>query len=408
MMTRDNYGEGSLYQRTSDWRWFAAIEAGFNRDGSRRRITVSSKGCEGGCKPRCPHRAEIKRRLKLKERQIDRGQTGTSTRTTVKTWSEKWITETVKHVTPNAHTTDLAGVGWIVETIGARTLTQLTPADIRAVRDAITNAGRSTSTALRYHGTLTRMLEAARDEGFDIPANVFTVKPPSAAVHDRTSMTTPEAIAMLEAASQLPHGSRWLAAFLQATRQGETLGLRWALTTDEQLRLAWQKQELPYLVKRDPSAGFRIPDGYESIRLVGRENLVRPKSTAGWRVIPTLPRMTAALDHWRAIAPESPHDLVWSQTDGRPIDEKADREEWYALQDATGVRHPAGRYYYVHEARHTTATLLLSLGVPEDVRIKILGHASIRSSRAYEHPDPNDLRQIRSALVKVGKALELG
>ncbi|MFF2454097.1 tyrosine-type recombinase/integrase [Isoptericola sp. NPDC058082] len=44
-----------------------------------------------------------------------------------------------------------------------------------------------------------------------------------------------------------------------------------------------------------------------------------------------------------------------------------------------------GRYYVPHEARHTTATILLEAGVSEHVVIAIMGHASIITSRGYQH-----------------------
>lgn len=41
----------------------------------------------------------------------------------------------------------------------------------------------------------------------------------------------------------------------------------------------------------------------------------------------------------------------------------------------------------LHSARHTTATLLRALGVPEDVRMQILGHSSATTTAGYTHLD---------------------
>jgi len=391
---RRQYGAGSVYRRASDGLWIGTVEAGFTKTGARRRLTVSAKT-----------EAEAKNRLKLKMRALARGDEAASSRVTVKAWSDTWLTMTEKTSTPNAHTTDRSAVGaWIVPTIGHRRLDQLTPADIRAVRTAITDTGKSTSTALRYHGTLMRMLKAAHAEGYPVPVRVLAVTGPTAAVSDRTDITIDEALAMLELAAELPHGSRWLAAFLYAPRQGECNGLTWPFVTDRQLTIAWQLQPLPYNVKRDRTSGFRIPDGYEAQQLEGRMHLVRPKSKAGWRVVPTLPILGEALEHWRTVAPESPYPLVWPAADGRWRDENDDRAEWYAMQESAGISHPTGRPYYVHEIRHTTATLLLALGVDEATRIAIMGHSSIASTRAYEH---RDLTLIRAGLEKVAGLLQL-
>lgn len=389
---RRQYGTGSIYRRTSDGRWFGAYDVGFKRDGSRDRRTVSAKT-----------EAEAKRKLAKKLRELDRGQDTTS-RTTVKAWAERWLAETQKSVTPNAHTTDRAAVGWIVETIGARLLDQVSPADVRSVGDAVVRAGNSTSTALRYHGSLMRMLKAAQVEGYAVPPGALLVKGRTKAVSDRTAITVDEALAILEQAAALPHGSRWLGAFLQGARQAECLGLTWPNVEGGVMRLAWQLQPLPYNVPRDRSSGFRIPDGYESVQLEGRLHLVRPKSKAGWRVIPLVPLMATALDHWQP-ASTSPHGLVWPDADGGPRDENADRAEFHELQRLAGVAHPSGRPYTVHEARHATATMLLSLGADEATRTAIMGHSSIASTRAYEH---RDLTLIRGALEKVAGRLVLG
>lgn len=391
-MTRDRkrreYGTGSIYQRASDGRWFGVVGEGFTREGKRKRFTVSAK-------------TEAAVRAKMKQRAAELG-TRTASTTTVKGWAEKWLAETERHVTPNAHETDRGAVGWVVEAIGGRKLDQLTPADIRAVSDAITDAGKSTSTARRYHGTLMRMLKAAQVEGHAVPANVLLVKARAAAVSDRTSMTIPEALAILERASALPHGSRWLAAFLQGARQAECLGLTWPAISEDALRIEWQLQAIPYRVARDPRSGFRVPDGYEMRQVKGQLHLVRPKSRAGWRVLPLVPFMADALDQWRRIAPESPHGLTWPLADGSPRDGNDDRAEFRALQASAGVAHPSGRPYDVHECRHTAATMLLALGVDEATRISIMGHSSIASTRTYEH---RDLTLIRSALDKVAGAL---
>lgn len=375
-------------------RWHGAYEAGYTREGKRDRRTVSSKT-----------EAETKRKLRDKLREIDRGGAAVSDRTTVKAWSEKWLDATSKTVTPNGHTTDRSGMKWIVETIGHKRLDHLLPSDVTALADAIVSQGGSSSTALRYHGVLIRLLKAAQQEGHRIPASVMLVKGPPAEENDRQAMKIEEAIALLHEAGKLPHGSRWLCAFLQGERQAEALGLTWPNTVDDRLKFEWQLQPLPYNELRDRSSGFRVPHGYTSVQIEGRMHLVRPKTRSGIRVAPMVPLMQAALDQWKVTCPATEQELVWPTEDGRPRDENDDRAEWYAMQERAGVAHPSGRPYYVHEARHTTATLLLSLGVPEIVRVQIMGHSSHASTVKYEHVD---LSQTRSALEQVAKRLEIG
>lgn len=411
---RRQYETGSVYQACSvaagcpervdgirpkhrcKGRWMGTFEAGFTKAGKRRRKTVTGKT-----------EAEVKDRLKLAMREV--GADGSDTkRMTVKAWSEKWLVEAEKANRPNTHTADIAGTRWIVEAIGHRQLDSLTPDHILEVHAAIDAAGRSSSTTARYHGTLMRMLKHAALRGHRINPSAFLVATPEPDVTDRDAIPTLEALAILKVATTLPHASRWVAALLQGMRQGECLGLTWDEVTEDKFTLAWQLQPLPYRVTRDRTSGFRVPRGYEARQLEGQMHLVRPKSAAGWRQVPMLPVMWQALQAWREASPENAHGLVWPALDGSPADEHQDRQEWFGIQGAAEVGHKAGRYYTVHEGRHTTGTLLRLLGVPDDIRFAIMGWSSVASSKTYEHIDAQRMKEMREALQGVAGVLELG
>ncbi len=378
MEKRRQYGTGSVHQRKSDDRWIGTIETGWTTRGTRRRVSVSA-ATEAACRLK----------LKDKQRQIAREgapTAGVSARTTVKAWSATWLTQQEAHARPKYLATDRSTIRqWITPTIGHRPLVALTPADVRAVTSAVRKAGRSSTTAAYAQGVLARMLRAAMVEGHDVPPRVLLVPPPGKATSDRTAIPLDDALALLAAAAELPHGSRWAAAFLQGLRQGEALGLTWGqvdLAAGSQ-DVSWQLQALPYL---DRGAGtFRVPDGFEVVRLTGAWHLTRPKSAAGVRAQPLVPWMTGALTSWRALAPASPYGLVWPREDGRPRTPPDDRAEWHELQVRAGVAHPSGRPWLVHEARHTTATLLLELGIDPATVIAIMGHSKIATTRAYQH-----------------------
>lgn len=396
-MTRRRYGDGSVYQRSSDGRWFGAVDAGYTRSGKRRRRTVSAAT-----------QPEVRRKLRDLIRRLEtEGETGVDLKATVKTYAEAWLTRAEARSRPSTFaTTRVAIEAWVIPTIGHRRLAQVEPADVRAVAEAVTAAGLKTSTARRYNAALTALLKDAILDGYPIPQRVLLTERPSLGVSDRRAMTTSEALLVLAEAATLPHGSRWALALLQGMRQGEALGLTWDAVdlTEQALRVEWQLQPLRY---RDPERkrlGFRIPPNYEARHVDGAFHLVRPKTRQGYRIIPLVPWAANALEAWRDVAPTNKHGLVWPTPTGRPRSARTDAAEWHALQASAGVMHPSGRPYHVHEARHSTATLLMELGVPESVRVAIMGHSSITTTHGYEHVDTSTARV---ALEQVAARLQL-
>lgn len=396
---RRQHGTGGVTFDPTKQRWIGTVEAGVTAKGTRRRLKVSGRT-----------EAEAKAKLKEKQRQIAAEGLpveGASARVTVATWAKTWTERRQHEVRSSTMSNDVSQVRrWVVPTIGHVRLEQLTPAHMRAVTAAILSAGRAQSSALRAQVVLKKMLRDAIVEGYRVPQRILQMPNPEKNVTDRDAVPLIDAHAIIRAAGDLgPEGSRWVAAFLQGMRQGECLGLTWDCVDFERktIDVAWQLDALPYRIPRDRASGFRIKPGTPHRHLTGRWHLVPPKSKSGTRVIPMVPWMEAALLAWREIAPLSPHRLVWPAANGSPRDDKDDSVAWYALQDvaqvarvdeaphASGLRLDerggplVGRRYALHEARHSTATLLMEAGVSNTVITAIMGHSSIVSSQAYLH-----------------------
>lgn len=392
--------EGNRPHHKCQGRWFGSREVGFTANGSRKRITVSGK-----------NKSQVQRRLRDKGNELDREGRGNIKRTvTVAKWATAWLEMIRPNIRPNAYNADRAATRVITEAIGNVKLADLTPADVRTVAKVARRKGLAGSTALRYHGALMRMLKAASLDGYAIPPNVLLAENPKKNANDRQAVTAAEAVKVLTHIATRPDGSRWALAFLQGLRQAEALGLTWEQVNLDAgtLTISWQLQSLKYVDRSDPGKGFVIPDGYEVRHMTGATHLVRPKSTAGWRVIPLVPWAVNALRAWREVSPPSTSGLVWPGATRKghtwPRNAAADRAEWHAIQKAAGIAHPDGRPYHVHEIRHGTATLLMELGVPESVRIAIMGHSTIAVTRGYEYVD---VSQARAALEQAAARLQL-
>ena len=82
--------------------------------------------------------------------------------------------------------------------------------------------------------------------------------------------------------------------------------------------------------------------------------------------------------HARQLWQES--DRVFTSPTGSPLNPNSDYHRWKALLKAAGVRD--GR---LHDARHTAATVLLVLGVPERSVMGIMGWSSTAMAARYQH-----------------------
>jgi integrase len=113
------------------------------------------------------------------------------------------------------------------------------------------------------------------------------------------------------------------------------------------------------------------------------------KSTAGRRIIGLPAQLIARLrvhrdeqmkerelagDLWREAG------WVFATPAGDPLNPNTDYHQWKDLLKAAGLRD--GR---LHDARHTAATVLLILGVPERKVMGIMGWSSTGMTRRYQH-----------------------
>lgn len=407
---RRPHGTGSVYFDAKREKWVGTFDAGYTANGTRRRPKVIAAT-----------ERECKAKLRAKMREIDNSVGAIPATTTVKSFADQWIERRETEVRGTSWQADRSLIrNWIVPTIGKKRLAELTPAHVRAVHKAMRDAGRADSSITRAHAALMAMLKGARLDGAKIPQNIFDVKTPPSGSSDRDAIPLPDAVSLLQAAAQLPDRARWAAALLQGIRQAEALGLTWDRIDSDRgvIVIDRQLKPVPYVHGCDKTCGRRFAGDCPQRQLMKRAGekvkqldgalcLVEVKTRSGRREIPILPDMARALTEWREVAPKSPHNLVWPRVDGRPALAKDDDLAWYRLQDAAQVAHTEGaegRRFSIHEARHTTATLLDAAGVPASIIIAIMGHAKITTTHGYQHAD---IERLRDAMTKVGALLQI-
>lgn len=331
---------------------------------------------------------------------------------TVKGWSQVWLPRHEKAVRGTTYMTDRGNLSnWIVPKIGKVRLDQLTAAHMRIVGDAPLAKGRSASTANSVQRTLTKMLNSAKADGYNVPDRIFAQKKRSLGQSTRTRMSKEEVRAVLtQAYAMYPDAVRVVIAVLYGARQAEVLGLTWDRVTyytdvgpddpvQGELSLAWQIKALRY---QDRAAGiFHIKDEDEVRHVVGSWHFTRPKTSAGTRTLPLIAPVVAELKKWQAVCPRgtrNPWNLVFPRIRGAeerlgyPRNTKIDTEEWEAAQKAAGVykRPPTsekdpGEFYLIHEARHSMISMLADEGVSRHVIAALVGQTQLVQD--YIHAD---------------------
>ncbi|WP_238598767.1 tyrosine-type recombinase/integrase [Saccharothrix sp. ALI-22-I] len=71
---------------------------------------------------------------------------------------------------------------------------------------------------------------------------------------------------------------------------------------------------------------------------------------------------------------------MFTQPNGKPLDPRADHDEWKRLLTDAGVRDAR-----LHDARHTAATVLLLLGVRERAVMDFMGWSNTKVAERYMH-----------------------
>jgi integrase/recombinase XerD len=189
----------------------------------------------------------------------------------------------------------------------------------------------------------------------------------------------PEAEALLRAATCWRDRFLLVLLWFSGLRVGEVLGLR--------------RSDL-HLVPNSAALGCPVPGPH--VHVVGRDNPNRARAKSGDRTVPVRAEVLSCYDRYlteRAAVPAAEScDFVLvtlrHQPVGRPMSTDTVRK-WLA---ALSVRAGLDRAVTPHMFRHSTATELLARGAAIDVVKELLGHASIRSTEAYLHPDVDAMR----------------
>lgn len=186
--------------------------------------------------------------------------------------------------------------------------------------------------------------------------------------------------------------ARWVIALALGLRQGEVPGLTWEDVHFDAGVIRVRQSRLRPRYKHGCGDRCGREPGYCPQKVNIREETKGTKSKAGKRPIGVPEELLKLLqqhkeEQARERAPA--RDLwvekgyVFTSPTGEPLNPNTDYHRWKDLLKAAAVRD--GR---LHDARHTAATVLLILGVPDAVVDRIMGWEpgnSARMRRRYQH-----------------------
>jgi integrase len=375
-------GEGAIYQR-ADGLWCTSVELPPGLDGRRRKVIC-----------RKDRAAVVSEMRKIKAELEKHGNIATSS-TTVAKWMGQWLDDIAPlKIRPKT----LAGYrtvvnGYIVPLLGKKRLDKLTAQDVRELHAAMQSTPKdptlrgqsdlppgtvmlSSTYTLLAHNALSTALKVAHREG-RVTVNVCElVDRPEKRVTEQKALDVAEAVRLLKHLGKMldgedeqikQDGALWASYILTGARRGEILGLEVDRVGDV-LDLSWQLQRITDISK--------APASWEKRSLGGTLYLTRPKSKAGWRIIPLVEPLRSIL---LAQIEGQKSGLVFTRK-GKPWDPDAATKAWAAVLADAGL--PAD--VVLHGARHTTVELLYAAKVPEDIIQAIVGHSTRQMTRSYK------------------------
>ncbi len=374
-------GSGSIYKR-ADGYYVGVVELPPHPDGRRRRkqiVRKSKKAVENAQK-------EARRELDMK------GDIRTEA-PKVGAWLAEWIELRAANgkLRPRTASTYRGYLRRYIDPhVGRFRIDKLSPAHVERMTAAMIESGVSPTTAIQAQNILKGALKAAENKGH-VSRNVAKLaEAPEAAFYEAATLTLDQARAVLNwASAQGPlDAARWGLALLAGLRQGEALGLtRQCVDLDAlELRIAWQLQALD-----TPPA-----QSLASHHISGRMWLTEPKSERGVRIVPIVQPLALALEARLRQIDSDPWAFVISDSEGRPRDASKDAKMW-----ATALRAARVPRVRLHDARHTTGTLLRAAGVEPRIIQAILGHNTAAMTERYSHLGANEKALAMDQFVKL-------
>jgi integrase len=410
--TRNPNGEGSLYYSEYDGYWHARVTVGVLDNGK-------------------PDRRHIKRKDETEARDeyrklLDEVENGT-VRKKGRPWTvERWLMHWVENIAPlGCRYKTLTGYRTavyrhLIPGLGSHRLNRVEPDHFEKLYSKMIRSGLKPGTAHQAHRTARTAFGEAERRGLIRRNAAAIAKAPRVEEEEVEPLDAEEIQRLLATALRRRNGVRFVVALALGARQGEALGFKWEYLDKKRktlrVRKALQRQKWQHGCADPHACGANYhktvpckegckrhtracpppcPAGCtEHARMCPKRHggglvEVDVKSRAGRRTwaLPT-ELFELLIKHEQAQNLEREHagsawhegDWIFTQPNGKPLDPRADYGEWKSLLEEAGVREAR-----LHDARHTAATVLLILGVPDRTVMDIMGWSTASMKTRYMH-----------------------
>lgn len=388
--TRAANGESTIYFG-SDGYCHGRVTMGIRDDGKPDRRHVKRK-VKPGQEDRV--RKVVEKLVSELEKERDEG----TARKAGPAWTvAKWLNYWIERIAPE--TTGESGNGLaayevavrvhLVPGLGAHRLERITPEHFEKFYAKMQAAGSSAATAHQAHRTAKTAFNEALRRGHIKRNPVALAHPPKLKKKKILPYSVDEVQRILAKAVEQRNSARWAIALALGLRQGEVLGMKWEdVDLDAGSLNVWRNRLRPKY-KHGCTNPCGKKAGYCPARVAAREETGETKSEAGVRTLALPAELVELLrNHKDKQAKEKAEaGSVWAEKGyvftsetGEPLNPRTDYTRWKDLLAAAEIRD--GR---LHDARHTAATVLLLLKIPNRIVMDLMGWSSESMATRYQH-----------------------
>lgn len=303
--------------------------------------------------------------------EIRKGQEADAGKVLLGDYMDDWLENTARH---NLEASTIETYKIYIEKrikpiLGNMLLKDLRPRDVQRMINTIEKQGKSARTIEQTWAILSGALKQA-EQWEMIPRNVATlVKKPTVRKKEQKHLTPEQAEKFLKHIAGTRFEALLTAALSLGLRQGEVLALQWD-DVDFEERTIYVRHSLQRIYKDGADKReyvLKAPKTDSSIRLLAAPAIVMASLRA--HAAAQEAERKKAGDKWQD------NNLVFCTPVGRPFNRHWIRKQFYALLEKAEL--PEMRF---HDLRHSYASFLIALKVPEKQIADQMGHAQISTT----------------------------